>query len=159
MYQYEFHFYPMTPMTIGANEKRKLEVRQIVNQIKEKRREKDMKNFTSESSTMIGKAEKGTPFKKAKDFIGKYEDGEMCVLGYIKTHSDMYDKDQYSLYVVYQGEKFFMNVPSWYGKRLEQDFTTSKLTPEEYFENSFIETIKTFKTKYNTESISITVYR
>ena len=117
-----------------------------------------MKNFTSERSTVIGNIEKGTPFKKAKDFVGKYKDGEFFVLGFIKTHSDMYDKDQYSLYVLYQGEKFLMNVPNWYGSKLEYDFNVSKLTPEEYFNNACIDTIKTFKTKYNTESINITIY-
>ena len=117
-----------------------------------------MKNFTSGKSTVIGNIEKNTPFKKAKDFVGNYEYGQFYVLGFIKTHSDMYDKDQYSLYCLYQGEKFLMNVSNWYGIKLEEDFNNNNTTAEEYFKDACVKEIKEFKTKYNTNSINIIVY-
>lgn len=117
-----------------------------------------MKNFTNENSTIIGTIDANTLFKKSKDFIGKYDMGEMQVLGYIKTHSDMYDKDQYSIYVNYQNEKFMINVPSWYGKKLEEDFKKQNITPEEYFEDAYVKEIQEFDTKYNTKSVNIVIY-
>lgn len=117
-----------------------------------------MKNFTNTNSTIIGTIEKGTPYKKAKDFVGKYGLDDMRVLGYIKTHSDMYDKDQYSLYVDYQGNKILMTVPSWYGQKLEEDFKAQNINPEEYFNGAYIKEITEFDTKYNTKSINIIIY-
>lgn len=117
-----------------------------------------MKNFTAGKSTIIGTIEKDTPFKKAKDFVGEYSEKEMRVLGYIKTHSDMYNKDQYSLYVDYQNSKMLLNVPSWYGEKLEEDFNESGIAPDRYFANAYIRKIETFQTKYNTASLNILIY-
>ena len=144
------------PITTGVSDTSKL--KEVINNIKEKRREKDMINFTSNKSTVIGKIKVNTPFKKAKDFIGSYEKGSMKVMGYLKTHSDMYDKDQYSLYVNFEGNYIFINVPTWYGERLDRDFQSSNLTADEYFENASIKEIQTFKTKFNTESVNVVIY-
>lgn len=118
-----------------------------------------MRNFTSNRPlTTTVKIDKGVPFKKAKDFLGKYTEKQMQVLGYIKTYSEMYEKDQYSLYVDYEGNKVMINVPAWYGQRLEADFTESGQTPEEYFADTFVKEIVEFDTKYNSKSVNIIVY-
>lgn len=118
-----------------------------------------MKNFKSNKPvTITCPIDKGVPFKKAKDFIGTYEEKEMKILGFIKTYSDMYDKDQYSLYVDYQNNKVMINVPAWYGAKLEEDFLNSSESPEEYFANAYVKEIVEFSTKYNSKSVNIIIY-
>lgn len=117
-----------------------------------------MKNFEKGKSTIIGSIKEGTPFKKVKDYVGKYKKGKFLVQGFLKTHSKKYNKDQYSLYCVLDGVTILLNVPYWYGSQLEDDFTDEDVTPEEYFEGASIKEISTFETKYHTESINITIY-
>lgn len=117
-----------------------------------------MKNFEKGRSTIVGTIKGGTPFKKSKDYIGNYKKGEMVVKGYLKTHSDTYGKDQYSLYIEYKKVTILLNVPYWYGSKLEQDFVEQNVEPEEYFEGASIKSIESFKTKFNTESVNITIW-
>lgn len=116
-----------------------------------------MKNYEAGKKTIVCAIPEGTEYKKAKDFLGDYEKGSMKVLGYIKTHSVLYDKDQYSLFVDYEGNKILLNVPAWYGSKLEADFEKSGQTAEEFFDTS-VKSIVTFATKFNNESVNILVY-
>lgn len=119
-----------------------------------------MKNFTKGTSTLIGKVPEGTPYKKAKDMYGKYEKGQLTVYGYIKTHSERYNRDAYVLCAKFVGDDILINVPEWYGKKLDADFQQSGQSPEEYFENGnvSIELIEPFTTNNGNTSVSITIY-
>jgi len=117
-----------------------------------------MKNFNAKKSTIGIQLPNKPDFVKAKDFVGKYKKGEMQVCGFIRTHSELYNKDSYSLAVIYKNEGLFLNVPAWYGEQLEDDFVDSEQDAEEYFKDSYVKEISTFTTKFNTESVKITVY-
>ena len=128
-----------------------------------------MRNFTKEknASTIAGKIKEGTKFTKPSDFVGSYGKGQLGIKGYLKTHSDKYNKDQYSLYIERtQGvavenmdeASMLMNIPSWYGERLEEDFKNSKLSAEEYFADAFIKEIIQFDTRYDKHSYNIKIY-
>ena len=119
-----------------------------------------MKNFGKGNSTVIGSIPEGTPYKKAKDLYGKYERGQLTIYGYLKTHSDKYNRDGYVLCCKLGGEDFMMNVPAWYGQKLEADFQQSGQTAEQYFENGTvsIELIEPFDTNTGNKSVSIMVY-
>lgn len=128
-----------------------------------------MKNFTEEknASTIAGKIKEGTKFTKPSDFVGSYGKGQLGIKGYLKTHSEKYDKDQYSLYIERTNgvavdnmdeASMLMNIPSWYGARLEEDFKNSKLSAEEYFDNAFVKEIIQFDTRYGKPSYNIKIY-
>lgn len=128
-----------------------------------------MRNYTEEknASTIAGKIKEGTKFTKPSDFVGSYGKGQLGIKGYLKTHSEKYDKDQYSLYIERpQGvavdnmdeASMLMNIPSWYGERLEEDFKNSKLSAEEYFADAFIKEIIQFDTRYGNPSYNIKIY-
>lgn len=121
-----------------------------------------MKNFSNKkSSTLIKEVSDWTPFIKIKDLFPEqreFEKGEVPILGYIKAHSKMYDKDQYSLLVNVKGVDYFMNVPSWYGKALADDFQNSGETAEEYFSDAYIKEIEEFETKFNNNSMNIIIW-
>ena len=116
-----------------------------------------MKNYAGGKSTVIGEIPKDTEYKKIKDYVGEYEVGEMKVLGYIKSHSDLYNKDQYSLFIEYKEAKFLLNVPAWYGSRLEEDFQGGNETAEEFF-NCYIMEIEEFTTKNGNKSHNIIIW-
>lgn len=116
-----------------------------------------MKNFKNGKGTLIGQIPEGIEFEKSKDYLGKYEKGDLQVLGYLKTKSEKYKTDNYSLYVDLKGTKKLLNVPSWYGKQLEEDFLEEGGDPEAYFKDAFIEQIETLSTGKG-DSVSITVY-
>lgn len=119
-----------------------------------------MKNFGKGTSTVIGEIPEGTPYKKAKDMLGKYEKGQLTVYGFIKTHSERYNRDGYCLACKFLGEDMLMNVPEWYGVKLAADFAASGQTAEEYFNNGTdsIEMIEPFTTNNGNQSVTITVY-
>ena len=121
-----------------------------------------MKNFSNKKSkTLIKEVPDTTPFIKIKDLFPKerqFEKGDVHILGYIKVHSKMYDKDQYSLLINYKGVDYFLNVPSWYGSSLEEDFKASEQTAEQYFEGAYIKEIEEFETKFNNNSMNIVIY-
>ena len=73
-------------------------------------------------------------------------------------YSKMYNKDQYSLLVNYKGEDYFLNVPTWYGAAVEEDFSESGQTAAEFFDNAYIEEIEEFETKFNNNSFNIKIY-
>lgn len=124
-----------------------------------------MNNFAIGNNTISGngKINDAAKFVKAKDYVGTYEGPKyIFVLGFIKTHSDTYNKDQYSLYCqdMNTNEYLLMNVPEWYGKKLSEDFfknVPSKMTCDQYFDNVVIKKIETFRTKFNTDSVNIIV--
>lgn len=116
-----------------------------------------MKNFKNNKGTLIGQIPEGVEFEKSKDYIGKYEKGDVAVLGYLKTKSDKFKTDNYSLYVEFKGQPKLLNVPGWYGKQLEEDFLSEGGDPESYFKDAFIETIEPIETQRG-ESISISIY-
>lgn len=116
-----------------------------------------MKNFKNGKGTLIGQIPEGIEFEKSKDYLGKYEKGDLQVMGYLKTKSEKYKTDNYSLYVDLKGTKKLLNVPSWYGKQLEEDFLEEGGDPEVYFKDAFIEQIETLSTGKG-DSVSITVY-
>ena len=109
-------------------------------------------------SIIIGSIDNNATFKKINDYVGRYDEGEFIIFGYIKTHSDMYNKDQYSLYTKLKDEYILLNVPSWYGVALESDFKASGENAETYFNNCSIKEIRTFTTKYNTDSYNIEIF-
>ena len=115
-----------------------------------------MKNFRS-SSTMIGQIPEGLEFEKAKDYVGEYEKGVFVVLGYLKTHSKKYNNDNYSLFCLLNNEHKLLNVPGWYGKKLEEDFLKEGGDPEKYFDSAYIKTISPLETDKG-ESVSIEIY-
>lgn len=124
-----------------------------------------MNNFAIGNNTISGngKINDAAKFVKAKDYLGEYNGPKyIFVLGFIKTHSDTYNKDQYSLYCqdMNTNEYILMNVPEWYGKKLSEDFfknVPSKMTCDQYFDNVVIKKIETFRTKFNTDSVNIIV--
>lgn len=117
-----------------------------------------MKNFSSGKSTLIGQIDSSVKFEKGTEYAGKYEKGQFKVLGYLKTFSEKFKTDQYSLFVELGDVKFLMNVPKWYGEELDDDFVDSEQSAEEYFKDAFIEKIETYTTDYGTTSIRITIY-
>lgn len=116
-----------------------------------------MKNFKNNKGTLIGQIPEGVEFEKSKDYVGSYEKGDIQVLGYLKTKSDKYKTDNYSLYVDFKGKKKLLNVPTWYGKQLEEDFIQEGGDPESYFKDAFIKTIEPLATGKG-DSISIEIY-
>ena len=121
-----------------------------------------MKNFSNKKSkTLIKEVGENTPFIKIKDLFPEkreFEKGDVPILGFIKVHSKMYDKDQYSLLINYKGVDYFLNVPTWYGSSLEDDFKASDQTAEQYFDNAYIKKIEEFETKFNNNSVNIVIY-
>lgn len=123
-----------------------------------------MKNFSNKKArTLIKEVGDKTPFIKIKDLFPDakkrtFEKGEIPVLGYIKVHSKDYDKDQYSLLVNVKGNDYFMNVPSWYGVSLAEDFIDSGMKAEEYFDKAYIKEIEEFETKYKNNTYNIIVF-
>jgi hypothetical protein len=121
-----------------------------------------MKNYSNKrSKTLIKDVGENTPFIKIKDLFPekrKFEKGDVPILGFIKVHSKMYNKDQYSLLVNYKGEDYFLNVPTWYGAAVEEDFSESGQTAAEFFDNAYIEEIEEFETKFNNNSFNIKIY-
>ena len=127
-----------------------------------KGRKENMKNFSSKKSrTLIKEMGDQTPFIKIKDLFGdktQFKKGEVQVLGFIKVKSDMYDKVQYSLAITYKDTDYFLNVPSWYGANLDEDFQNSEQTAAEYFKDAFIKEIEEFPTKFKNNSYNIIVF-
>lgn len=118
-----------------------------------------MKNFNQGKSTIIGTIEEGALFEKARGYVGKYDKGQINILGYLKTKSTNFPGTfNYSLYVEFADRKFLMNVPSAYGEALESDFLASDQTAEEYFGGASIKEIRQFTTKFNTTSFDISIY-
>lgn len=123
-----------------------------------------MRNIKRGNSSIAGEIKEGTPFVKVKDFVGIYDEGALLVKGIIKTHSDAYNRDTYSLYIEraklipgIDEPTMLMNVPEWYGSEILADFNQSRQTAEEYF-NTSIQEIKEVKTKYNTTTYEVVVF-
>ncbi len=119
-----------------------------------------MKNLGKGTSTVIGSVPEGTPYKKARDMMGKYEKGQFTIYGYLKTHSEKYNRDGYVLCCKFMNEDILLNVPEWYGRKLEADFQQSRQTAENYFENGTvsIELIEPFETQNGNKSVSIMIF-
>ena len=117
-----------------------------------------MKNFTMRNSTIVGTIPENTPFTKASEFVGEYAKGDLQVLGFLRTHSEKFNKDQYSLFIKKKKTHMLMNVPGWYGEQLEDDFVDEGSNAEEYFKDAFISSITEFDTKYGNKSINIEIY-
>ena len=121
-----------------------------------------MKNYSSTTnSTLAVKVPDETPFIKIDDLFGdkkRFKKGDVPILGIIKAHSEMYDKDQFSLLVHYKSQYYFLNVPAWYGKRVWEDLKESNQTAEEFFDNVYIKEIEEFDTKFNNKSKNIKIW-
>lgn len=121
-----------------------------------------MKNYSSKTAkTLAVDPGEDTPFIKIGDLfkdIRKFEKGDVPILGYIKVHSDKYDKDQYSLLVNYKGVMYFLNVPTWYGKALAEDFVQTGEPATEFFSDAYIKEIEVLDTKYNNKTYNIVIY-
>jgi len=126
-----------------------------------------MKNYhNATTSTTVRKIPDSVKFQKITDLFPTlsldnpvmFPPCTCAVLGFIKTHSSMYDKDQYSLFIHKDNNDYLINVPSWYGASIEEDFKESRQSAEEFFENAFIREISMFKTKYNKPSYNISIY-
>ena len=136
-----------------------------------------MKNYKSTGrSSVVGKIPEQMYYVKAKDILGEYEKGELQVLGFLKTKSQLYNRDQYCLFIKCSTTKmipaivnermaagvdhpyFFLNVPEWYGKRLEEDFKDADVPAEEFFKDAFIEFIEELSTNKNSNTINILIY-
>lgn len=138
-----------------------------------------MKNFVNEenkrSTIANGKIDESATFVKAMDYVGEYEQDQLCIRGFMKTKSEQYG-DQYVLYVedyreahdahpedptdsTVEGVKYLlMNIPKWYGAKIEEDFQASGQSADEYFWAASIKAIKKWKTKFGTYSLNITSY-
>lgn len=116
-----------------------------------------MKNFRNNKGTLIGQIPEGIEFEKSKDYVGSYKMGDVQVLGYLKTKSEKYKTDNYSLYVDFKGTKKLLNVPAWYGKQLEEDFLAEGGNPEDYFKDAFIHTIEPIETSKG-DSVAIEIF-
>lgn len=126
-----------------------------------------MKNYSNEAkSTTIEKINEGANFVKITDLFPNIDENNpvncgrdaIKILGYLKTHSAVYNKDQYALYVNFNGVYYLLNVSTWYGKRLEKDFNESGLTAADFFKDVSISSIEAFKTKFNTLSYNIKIF-
>lgn len=125
-----------------------------------------MKNFSANgSSSIIGDIPDDCQYTKAKDFVGEYPEGVLEVKGLLKTHSEKYNKDQYSLLIFRQkkldnmDEKYMlMNVPEWYGSKQMEEFRSSGQTAEEYFGGCFIKEIELKDTKNGNQTTNIIIY-
>ena len=121
-----------------------------------------MKNYSNKKSRTLSKeAGENTPFIKIKDLFGDrktFEKGEVTIHGFIKVRSKLYDKDQYSLLVTYKGVDYFLNVPTWYGAAVEEDFGNSGQTAEDFFEGASIKKIEEFETKFKNNTVNIVIY-
>ena len=115
-----------------------------------------MKNFKG-GSTLIGQIPEGIEFEKIKDYVGTYEKGDVVIQGYLKTHSEKYNRDNYSLYVLFKGTPKLLNVPGWYGSQLEEDFRAEGGNAEEYFKDVFLNMVEPYSTKSG-DSVSIEIY-
>lgn len=117
-----------------------------------------MKNFKGGKSTIVGQIPEGTEFEKAKDYVGTYAKGDMVIRGFLKTRSEKYHTDNYSLYVIYKNQHKLLNVPGWYGKALEEDFIAEGSDAEKYFDNAYIKEISPVETKNGNGTINIDIY-
>lgn len=121
-----------------------------------------MKNYNNSlNSTLAIEVPDETPFIKIDDLFGKtkkFKKGEVPILGIIKAHSEMYDKDQYSLLINYKEQFYFLNVPAWYGKRVWEDLKESGQTAPEFFNGASIKEIEEFDTKFNNKSKNIIIW-
>ena len=125
-----------------------------------------MKNFSSGgSSTISGSIIEGTKFTKCRDFVGTYDKDALKIKGYLNSHSSNFNKDSYSLYIErtkpvkgMDEASMLMNVPEWYGRKLEEDFRSSGQSADEYFDTSLKEVVKFKTNNYNTDSYDIVVY-
>lgn len=125
-----------------------------------------MKNFNGTGiSSIVGQIPENCKFTKAKDFIAEYPKDLLKIQGILKTHSEMYNRDNYSLYIIRNGNCpimdepcMLMNVPGWYGKKLMEDFKASGQTAEEYFSNASLKSISAWTTNFGTDSLSIEAY-
>lgn len=136
-----------------------------------------MKNYKSTGrSSIVGEIPEQMYYVKAKDMLGHYNKGDLQVLGFLKTKSQLYNRDQYCLFIKYNPDVaipavmnermatgvdhtyFFLNVPEWYGKRLEEDFQSEDTTAEQFFVGAYIETIEELPTNKNSNTIDILIY-
>lgn len=136
-----------------------------------------MKNYKSTGNSSIeGEIPEQMFYVKAKDLLGTYEKGDLQIMGFLKTKSQLYNRDQYCLFIKYNTKKafpaimnermasgvnheyFFLNVPEWYGKRLEEDFRESDETAEEFFKDAYIEVIEELTTNKNSNTVNILIF-
>lgn len=136
-----------------------------------------MKNYKSTGkSSVVGEIPEQMYYVKAKDILGEYEKGELQVLGFLKTKSQLYNRDQYCLFIKCNTTKvipaivnermaagvdhpyLFLNVPEWYGTRLEEDFKSEDVPAEEFFKDAFIEIIEELPTDKGNNTIDILIY-
>lgn len=136
-----------------------------------------MKNYKSTGrSSIVGDIPEQMYYVKAKDMLGHYHKGDLQVLGFLKTKSQLYNREQYCLFIKYNPDVvipavmnermktgvdhtyFFLNVPEWYGKRLEEDFQSEGTTAEQFFVGAYIETIEELPTNKNSNTIDILIY-
>lgn len=117
-----------------------------------------MKNFSAGKSTIIGQIEEGAIFEKIGEYVGSYDQNVFTIHGYLKTRSQKFNKEQYSLYVNLGDRFFLLNVPDWYGIELEKDFMASDETAEQYFTGASIKTIESKHTKFGNGTHNITIW-
>lgn len=124
-----------------------------------------MKNFSNNKQrTLVKEAGDNVAFIAIKDLFPDpkkrtFEKGEIPILGYIKVNSKTYQgKVNYSLLINYKGTEYFLNVPTWYGEQLEEDFIAEAQPAAEYFDNAYIKEIEEFETKYKNNTFNIIIF-
>lgn len=124
-----------------------------------------MKNFSNNKQrTLVKEAGDNVAFIAIKDLFPDpskrtFEKGEIPILGFIKVNSKTYQgKFSYSLLINYKGTEYLMNVPSWYGDQLEEDFLAEGKPAAEYFDNAYIKEIEEFETKYKNNTFNIIIF-
>lgn len=125
-----------------------------------------MRNYTARKNTFIGRLDKDIPFVKKGEVVGNWEKGKLRCRGFLRTHSERFNKDQYSLFIESteghiagtKSNAVLLNVPTWYGEQLEDDFTDSGLLAEDFFKDAWIKSIEMQDTKYGTKTAVITIY-
>ena len=123
------------------------------------------KSFKSDSKSSVAiELPQEMAYHAVSEFVGSYEPGQITVHGFIKTKSNLYNKDQFVLVVkmddsvIISGVEeniFFMNIPAWWGKKLEDDFRESGKSSTEYFTGVSITSVEAEKSKYNNTTYNI----
>lgn len=121
-----------------------------------------MQNYSNRKPTLSREIDETASFEKCVNMLGEYKKDALTIHGYFKNKSEKFNKYQYSLYIIAHNKKdethILLNVPSWYGAKLEEDFLASGQTAEEFFEGNSIKEIVEFETKFGTDSYNIVIY-
>lgn len=105
-----------------------------------------MKANYSNGNRTIPEAFDSEFYVKCADRIGKYEKGIANVVGYFKNNKGKYGTS-YSLAIQWGEEALYLNIPTWLGSKIDDDFTLSGVTIEEFMTDVSIKEISEVETR------------